>query len=58
VRPIIKAGSDPGDLVLDPFVGSGTVCAVAKELGRRWLGIDLNPEYVEMAQEAVSKIHA
>ncbi len=38
---IIKAGSNPGDLVLDAFCGSGTTCAVAEKLGRRWIGIDI-----------------
>lgn len=37
---IIKASSSPGDLVLDAFAGSGTTCAVAEKLGRRWIGID------------------
>lgn len=50
VEPCIKAGSRPGDLVLDPFCGSGTVALVAQELGRRSVNIDLNPEYVEMAK--------
>lgn len=49
VRPIIEACSVPGDLVLDPFVGSGTACRVAVALGRRCLGIDLNPKYVALA---------
>lgn len=40
--------------VLDPFVGSGTTCLVAAKLNRAWVGIDLNPEYVKMAQERVS----
>jgi DNA modification methylase len=55
VRPIVEACSEPGDLVLDPFVGSGTVCAVAASLGRRWLGIDLNPDYAAMARAAVNE---
>ncbi|MEO0192002.1 MAG: site-specific DNA-methyltransferase, partial [candidate division WOR-3 bacterium] len=38
---IIKASSNPGDLVLDAFCGSGTTCAVAEKLGRRWIGIDI-----------------
>jgi site-specific DNA-methyltransferase (cytosine-N4-specific) len=42
----ILAGSRPGDLVFDPFVGSGTTGVVAGHLGRRWVGLDLNPEYV------------
>jgi site-specific DNA-methyltransferase (adenine-specific) len=48
---IIKASSNPGDLVLDPFVGSGTTCRVAQVLGRNWLGIDANPEYNTMSQQ-------
>ncbi|GAB4420159.1 MAG: site-specific DNA-methyltransferase [Anaerolineae bacterium] len=48
---IINASSNPGDLVLDPFVGSGTTCRVAQVLGRAWLGIDLNPEYIIMSQQ-------
>ncbi len=47
---IIRASSNQNDLVLDPFVGSGTTCRVAKALGRKWLGIDINPEYIEMSQ--------
>lgn len=42
---IINACSNPGDLVLDPFAGSGTTLAVAKKLGRRFLGFELSPEY-------------
>jgi site-specific DNA-methyltransferase (adenine-specific) len=44
---IIRACSNPGELVLDPFSGSATTLAVAKKLGRRWLGFDLSEEYVE-----------
>lgn len=47
---IIKASSNPDDVVLDPFVGSGTSCVVAKSLGRKWIGFDLNPEYIEMSR--------
>jgi len=47
------ACSDQGDLVLDPFVGSGTTCRIAVELGRRCIGIELNPEHAEMAARAV-----
>jgi site-specific DNA-methyltransferase (adenine-specific) len=43
---IIKCCSNPGDLVLDPFSGSATTLAVAKKLGRRWLGFDLSEDYV------------
>ena len=44
----IKAGSREGDIVLDPFLGSGTTALVAQELGRRWIGIELNPDYIEI----------
>jgi DNA modification methylase len=44
--------TEPG-IVLDPFAGAGTTCLVAKQLGRRFVGIDLNPEYVAMAQQRV-----
>jgi DNA modification methylase len=53
VQPMISACTDPGDLVLDPFVGSGTTCRIARELGRRCIGIELNPEHAEMAARAV-----
>lgn len=53
---IILASSDPGDVVLDPFVGSGTTAAAAKRLGRRWIGIDLSPEYVRRTTDRVEKI--
>lgn len=43
---IIRLSSDPGDLVLDPFAGSGTTLAVAKKLGRQWIGVELSKEYV------------
>jgi DNA modification methylase len=46
-------GFDP-EIVLDPFVGSGTTCSVAKSMGRRYIGIDINPAYVAMAEARVS----
>jgi DNA modification methylase len=53
VRRIIEACSAPGDVVVDPFLGSGTTCVVAEELGRRYVGIELNPEYARMARAAL-----
>jgi len=52
-RLCILAGSKPGDMVLDPFSGSGTTLAVARLLGRSYLGIELNPEYVPLINERV-----
>ena len=48
VEPCILAGTKPGDIVFDPFMGSGTVAAVAQRLGRRWLGAELNPDYLPL----------
>ena len=45
---IIKASSNPGDLVLDPFCGCGTAVEAAHSLGRRWLGIDVEPLAVDL----------
>ena len=53
---IIRACSNPGDVVLDPFTGSGTTLAVAKKLDRRFLGFELSPEYAERATERLEKI--
>jgi site-specific DNA-methyltransferase (adenine-specific)/adenine-specific DNA-methyltransferase len=39
---IIKSSSKPGDIIMDCFMGSGTTCAVAQKLGRRWIGCDIN----------------
>ena len=51
VEPCILAGSRAGDVVLDPFVGSGTTAEVAQRLGRAWVGCDLNEAYAPLQQE-------
>ncbi len=53
VGPCILAGCPEGGIVLDPFAGSGTTGVVAKRLGRNFIGIELNPEYREMAAERI-----
>jgi len=53
-EPCILAGSAPGDLVLDPFAGSGTVGVVALRHGRRFIGCELNGEYVGMARKRIA----
>jgi DNA modification methylase len=50
IEPCVLAGSAPGDTVLDPFNGSGTTGLVALKHQRRYIGIELNPEYVAMSQ--------
>ena len=53
---IILAASKPGDIVLDPFFGTGTTGAIAKLLGRNWIGIDRDIEYNNAAQNRIDKI--
>ena len=55
---IIRACSNEGDLVLDPFAGSGTTLAVAKKLGRRFLGFELSAEYTRQIQQRLRRIDA
>ena len=50
---IIQASSNINEIVLDPFVGSGTTCRVAKILKRKWIGIDINPDYIAMSQKRI-----
>lgn len=52
-RPI-KAGCPPEGLVLDPFMGSGTTAVVAKQLGRKFIGFELNPEYIKLAGKRIA----
>jgi DNA modification methylase len=54
IEPCIKAGSRVNDIVFDPFMGSGTTAQVAKQLGRQYLGCELNPEYEKLQQERIS----
>jgi len=50
IEPCVLAGSRPGDVVLDPFMGSGTTAQVAQALGRQWIGCELNPDYEPLQQ--------
>jgi DNA modification methylase len=56
IEPCILAGSRNGDVILDPFVGSGTVARVAVRLGRRAVGCDLNAAYLTLAQQRTTGI--
>ena len=53
---IILASSNPGDVVLDPFFGTGTTGAVAKKLGRNWIGIERDKKYVRVAQKRIDSV--
>lgn len=55
---IIRVASHPGQVVLDPFGGSGTTLAVAKRLGRSFLGIELSPDYAQRIRERLELIEA
>lgn len=56
IEPMIMAGTPPKGIVLDPFMGAGTTALVAKKLGRNYLGIELNPEYIKMAEKRLQQI--
>jgi site-specific DNA-methyltransferase (adenine-specific) len=51
----VASWSNPGDVVLDPFAGSGTTLKAAKELNRRFIGIEINPEYVAICQRRIAQ---
>lgn len=57
VEPCIKAGSKSDDFVLDPFCGSGTTGVVALKHGRRFVGIELNPDYIKLAESRFKPWH-
>ena len=56
VRKLILASSDEGDIVLDPFVGSGTTAVCAKQLNRQWIGIDQEGEYLDWAKKRLQNV--
>jgi site-specific DNA-methyltransferase (adenine-specific) len=51
----VASWSNPGDVVLDPFAGSGTTLKAAKELNRRFIGIEINPEYVAICKRRIAQ---
>jgi modification methylase len=53
---VIMASSNPGDVVLDPFFGSGTTGAVAKMLGRSWIGIERDKKYIRIARKRIEVV--
>jgi DNA modification methylase len=56
ITPCILAGAPVGSTVLDPFLGSGTTAALAKQLGRRYIGIELNADYIKLAHERLNSV--
>lgn len=54
IRPCIKAGCPVDGIVIDPFLGSGTTACVCIEENRKYLGIELNPEYIKIAQKRIN----
>jgi DNA modification methylase len=56
IEPCILAGSRPGDIVLDPFMGSGTTAQVALQHGRAYLGCELNPDYRGLQDQRISQV--
>jgi DNA modification methylase len=53
IEPLIKSGCPENGIVLDPFIGSGTTALVALKLNRKFIGIELNPEYIKIAEERI-----
>ena len=53
---VVIASTNPGDTILDPFFGSGTTGAVAKKLGRHWIGIEADPRYIALAQRRIDSV--
>ncbi len=56
LRKLVLASSNPGDLVLDPFLGSGTTAVVAEQLRRKWKGCDLSAEYCDWAIQRIERV--
>lgn len=56
VEDLIACFTNVGDVVLDPFVGSGTTCLVAERMDRRWVGIDISEKYISLAQRRMDKL--
>ncbi|GAC1566233.1 MAG: hypothetical protein NVS3B14_07110 [Ktedonobacteraceae bacterium] len=54
----IKLFTQPGDIVLDPFIGSGTTAVAAKQLGRRCIGIEIDPAYIQIGQSRLNAVQA
>jgi adenine-specific DNA-methyltransferase len=58
VARVLAMATDPGDWVLDPFLGSGTTAAVAHKMGRRWIGIESGPHLKTLAEPRLARVIA
>ena len=56
LRKFVLAASNPGEIILDPFAGSGTTLVVAEQLGRKWIGCEINPEYNQWAIDRIEHV--
>jgi len=56
IRELLKLLTRKGDIVLDPFIGSGTTGVACKKLGRNYIGFDINPEYCKYAEKRLKKV--
>lgn len=55
-KRIILSTTNEGDLIVDPFCGSGTICKLAKQLNRKFIGIEISPEYCKIAEERIKNV--
>ena len=55
IRSLVESVTNPDDMILDPFMGTGTTCVAAKELGRRYFGIELDNSYFNIAQSRIAE---
>ena len=53
IQQVVLSASNKGDIVFDPFMGSGTTAVVAEALGRKWFGIERDEKYIELARDRV-----
>jgi DNA modification methylase len=58
IERIVLSSSAPGDLVIDPFLGSGTTAVVAEQLNRSWIGIEISTEYAALAEQRIEQERA
>ena len=56
IQPLILCSTKPGDVVLDPFIGSGTTAKVALKYNRKYIGFELNKEYIEIAKKRINNL--